>query len=68
MQNYLSVLNFHYNTRQVLVHLLFEELVDPTRYDKFKDYSKIKTHQLFGLLRSMGEYYNAKYYNNDIVS
>ena len=38
-----------------LIPLLFYDLNDPTRYDKFKEYSRIKVNQSYGLVSSMGE-------------
>ena len=38
-----------------LIQLLFHDLKDPTRYDIFKEYSRIKVNQSYGLVNSMSE-------------
>ena len=71
-QSYLAVLNFipsYGNFEPIkkiiaVVNLLFEELVDPTTLDNFKDYAKSNFNHSFELLKSMGKYYheNLSYY------
>ena len=39
-----------------LVNLLFDELVDPTTFDIFKDFCRRKLPQSYEVLTSMGEY------------
>ena len=66
VQSYLAVLNFfpYYElylpieAKIALVNLLFEELVDPTTLDNFKDYARSNLSHLFELLKSMGKYYH----------
>ena len=57
-QSYLALSNFgdifNSGTYDVLINVLFEELIDPIIYDHFKDYSRIKSNRLFGVLNSMG--------------
>ena len=42
--------------RYPLVNLLFDELVDPTTFDNFKDFLRIKLPMSYEVLSSMGEY------------
>ena len=44
--------------RKALVNVLFQELVDPTTLENFKDYARSKFNQSFELLNSMGKYYH----------
>ena len=68
VQSYLAVLNFlpyYVNYEPIvkniaLVNLLFEELVDPTTLDNFKDYARSNFNHSFELLKSMGKYYHDK--------
>ena len=57
-QSYLAYTNFDNEFRGApdgaLINLLFEDLIDPITYDHFKDYSRIKSNMLYGVLRSMG--------------
>ena len=39
-----------------LVNLLFDELVDPTIFDIFKDFCRLKLPKSYKVLNSMGEY------------
>ena len=39
-----------------LINLLFDELVDPTTFDNFKDFCRRKLPQSYEVLTSMGEY------------
>ena len=63
-QSYLAVNNSFIDiitsveVNHALAKLLFDELVDPTTFDIFKDYCIIKLPQTYDLLSSMGEYYN----------
>ena len=69
-QSFLAVSNFFTPAQQIaskvagwaLVNLLFEELIDPSIYSKFKDYCRKKLLDSFDLLSSMGEY------NNDYIA
>ena len=47
-----------YQGRKALVHLLFQELVDPTTLENYKDYARLKFNKSFELLNSMGKYYH----------
>ena len=57
-QSYLAYTNFDYIFKRApedaLINLLFEDLIDPITYDHFKDYSRIKSNMLYGVLSSMG--------------
>ena len=57
-QSYVALSNFGVIltnwSRGALINLLFEELIDPITYDHFKDYSRIKSNRLYGVLNSMG--------------
>ena len=57
-QSYLALNSFNFHrsglAREALINLLFEELIDPITYDHFKEYSRIKSNELFGVLNSMG--------------
>ena len=57
-QSYLAYTNFGYKFKRMpevaLINLLFEDLIDPIIYDHFKDYSRIKSNMLYGVLSSMG--------------
>ena len=65
-QSFLAISNFFSTGRQILsevarlalVNLLFEELIDPSIYSKFKAYCRKRLLESFDLLSSMGEYYN----------
>ena len=59
-QSYLAVFTLKDSAGDALVNILFEELIDPNTYDKFKAYSRQKIHQCFGILSSMGEGYTYK--------
>ena len=57
-QSYLAFTNFDYNFKGVpenaVINLLFEDLIDPITYDHFKDYTRIKSNRIYGVLNSMG--------------
>ena len=57
-QSYLALTNFEMMfillPDDALIYLLFEDLIDPITYDHFKDYSRIKSNRLYGVLNSMG--------------
>ena len=62
-QSFFAISNFFTSVQQIeatlaLVNLLFQELVDPSIYSKFKDYCRKKLLKSFDLLNSMGEYCN----------
>ena len=64
-QSSLAVMSFFTSVRvsqarEALLELLFEELINQQSYDKFKYYCRVKLHEAFGLLMSMGEYNNIK--------
>ena len=66
-QSYFAVSNFftpgqEIEARRALVNLLFEELIDPSIYSKFKVYCRKRLLESFDLLSSMGEY------NNDYIA
>ena len=57
-QSYFAFTYFGFTFKRVpedvLINLLFEDLIDPNIYDQFKDYSRIKSNSLYGVLNSMG--------------
>ena len=57
--SYLAVTN-SFNTIATqtypLINLLFDELVDPTTFDNFKDFCRRKLPQSYEVLTSIGEY------------
>ena len=57
-QSYFALDNFGFKfyswPHHTLINLLFEELIDPITYDHFKDYSRIKSNMLYGVINSMG--------------
>ena len=62
--SYLALLNFFTKNwrdpipaKTALVNLLFEELVNLSTYEKFKDYYEIRLHWIYDLLSSMGGEY-----------
>ena len=57
-QSYFAYTNFGFSSQatrhEALIHLLFEDLIDPITYDHFKDYLRIKSNFLYSELNSMG--------------
>ena len=57
-QSYLAFTNFEVRLtlmpEDVLINLLFEDLIDPITYDHFKEYSRIKSNRIYSVLNSMG--------------